>query len=265
VKRRTSPGGTESAGRVADVLLEFVHADGGPLRVSVIARRLNIGKAVVHRILQSLESRGLVSINEDRTYRLGLTAAALGARAAHQFDLRAVAHPALQHLAEATGETAALAVLVGSFWIFLDRVVGAGEIHVNIELGRPSPLQEGAPGLAILAFAPDDLRAWLMNGFRDGPAPGADARSSASLEAVVERGIAMTIDDRPGGAGIVAAPVFGPDGVTGALVACCPAERFTLSASPADDLAHHVRSAAAALSAHLGGHTPSSGSPLPQR
>ena len=51
--------GTESANRVADVLMAFARSDR-PLGVTQLAREVDLSKAVVHRILQSLASRSLV-------------------------------------------------------------------------------------------------------------------------------------------------------------------------------------------------------------
>src|SRR5690606_7589767 len=83
--------GTESAERVADVLLAFSHGNGS-MGVSKLARELALSKAVVHRILQSLVSRDLISFNPaNREYSLGPSATVLGARALRQLDLRTVA------------------------------------------------------------------------------------------------------------------------------------------------------------------------------
>ena len=69
--------GTEGAGRVADVLLDFLEGPGS-LGVSALARDLGLSKAVVHRILRTLVQRGLLETDADtREYRLGPSAAAL--------------------------------------------------------------------------------------------------------------------------------------------------------------------------------------------
>jgi len=62
--------GTEAAARVADVLLAFLR---GPrsLGVSALARDLDLSKAVVHRILQTLVQRGLLTADPGtREYHL---------------------------------------------------------------------------------------------------------------------------------------------------------------------------------------------------
>src|SRR6476469_791348 len=87
------PAGTEAAARVADVLLMFANGPDA-LGVSEIARELQLSKAVVHRILQSLASRSMVRTDPGtREYRLGPGAIALGARALRGLDLRSAAQP----------------------------------------------------------------------------------------------------------------------------------------------------------------------------
>ncbi|MGH3379398.1 MAG: helix-turn-helix domain-containing protein, partial [Actinoallomurus sp.] len=60
--------GTETADRVADILLAFVD---GPrtLGVSAVARDVGVSKAVVYRVLQSLASRGLVEPTGSGVYQ----------------------------------------------------------------------------------------------------------------------------------------------------------------------------------------------------
>ena len=61
--------GTEGAGRVADVLLDFLEGPDS-LGVSALARDLGLSKAVVHRILRTLVQRGLLETDpETREYR----------------------------------------------------------------------------------------------------------------------------------------------------------------------------------------------------
>ncbi|WP_207401238.1 IclR family transcriptional regulator, partial [Actinomadura roseirufa] len=161
--------GTEVAGRVADVLLLFA---GGPryLGVSAIGRELGLSKAVVHRILRSLASRGMLETDPGAAgYRLGPAAVALGVSALRGFDVRAAAAPVLRRLRDDTGETAALSGLVGDERVYLDQFESPREVKMTVEVGRRFPLRAGAPGLAILAFLPAERREAVLT--RPAPAP----------------------------------------------------------------------------------------------
>ncbi len=144
--------GTETAGRVADVLLLF--ADGDQyLGVTAISRALGLSKAVVYRILQSLVSRELLATDPGVSgYRLGPAAVALGATAMRRFDARVAAEPVLRKLRDATGETTTLSGLVGDERVYLQQFESPREIKMTVDIGRRSPctrvLRQGRPGLS---------------------------------------------------------------------------------------------------------------------
>lgn len=222
--------GTEAAGRVADVLLLFT--DGPPaLGVSTISRELGLAKAVVHRILRSLQSRELVVADpRTRGYRLGPAASALGARALRDCDLRSAALPVLRRLREETRETTTLSELVGDERVYLDQVEGPQEIKMTVEIGRRLPLHAGASSKAILAFLPRSRREAILT-----VSPAAltsetvrdPRRLRAELAAIVRDGVAVSHGERQRGAASVAAPVLGFDGeAVGAVSICGPVDRF---------------------------------------
>lgn len=228
---KTPPSGTESASRVADVLLLMA---AGPHRVGVseIARALHLSKTVVHRILRSLESRHLVTADgEHGRYSLGPSAAALGARALRDLDLRSVALPVLRRLQAETNETTTVSALVGTARVYLDQVVSLSEIKMTVEVGRPFPLHAGASSKAVLAAAHEELRRQVL----EGPLPRLTTlttvdrpRLELELDAIARDGVAVTLGERQEGAGSVAAPVFGAEGaVVGAISLCGPVARFT--------------------------------------
>lgn len=226
--------GTEGASRVADVLLAFL---AGPrsLGVSAIARDLGLSKAVVHRILQTLVQRGLLTPDAGtRGYHLGPAAAALGARALRESDLRAVAMPVLRELQRATGETTTVSALVPGGRVYIDQVESSREIKMTVEVGRRFPLHAGSSSTCILAF--------LSPAERDGalsePLETLTTRTvvdphalRARLTEVRSQGYARSDGERQQGAGSVAAPVFGVDGsVLGAVSVCGPADRVDAAA-----------------------------------
>lgn len=260
------PSGTEAAARVADVLLLYLHRPA--YGVSAIARELNLSKAVVHRILRSLESRSIIAYDgKRRVYGLGSAIAALGARALSNLDLRASALPVLRRLARATGETVTLSALVGLSRIYLDQLPSPHEIKMTVEVGRPFPLHAGASSRALLAFAPPDLRRAVLDETLRPLTPRTitdPAALEASLAETVRTGIARSRGERQHGAAAVAAPLFGPDGVVvGAISACGPIDRF--DDATVERFAPLVAKAAREISTGLGwnGHLPHPNAPPP--
>ncbi|HEY3467756.1 MAG TPA: IclR family transcriptional regulator [Amycolatopsis sp.] len=223
--------GTEAAARVADVLLLFT---GGPryLGVSTISRELDLSKAVVYRILQSLVSREMLATDPGVAgYRLGPAAVALGASALRRFDARVAATPVLRRLRDETGETTTLSGLVGDERVYLDQFESPREIKMTVELGRRFPLHAGSSGKVILASLPEDRREAVLH--RELPALTEHTITTPeqlreALADVARDGVAVSLGERQPGAGSVAAPLFGPDGdVHGSISICGPQYRFT--------------------------------------
>jgi len=246
--------GTEGAGRVADVLLTFLE---GPdtLGVSALARDLGLSKAVVHRILRTLVERGFLETDAlTREYRLGPSAAALGARALRGLDLRVTAMPVLRELQRSTGETTTVSAHVPGGRVYLDQVESAREIKMTVELGRRFPLHAGSSSTCILAFLSDEEIEAVLHG----PLDLLTRRTIVASEALRQRiqhvrvhGFAASDGERQEGAGSVAAPVFGVDGVVrGAISVCGPAAR--VDAAARDRFVPLLTSAADRISRELG-------------
>lgn len=227
----TTQPGTETAGRVIDVLLLFTD---GPdeLGVSRIARELGLSKAVVHRILQTLVARGMLVLDqENRLYRLGPTATALGARALRESDLRAVAAVPLKRLQEQTQETVTLTALVPGGRAYVDQIVSTHEVKMTVELGRRFPLHAGSSGKCVLAFLPEGRREEILAAAL--PAVTGSTHTDTDtlrteLAAIKDLGYSSSQGERQADAGSVASPFFGLDGdVRGSVSVCGPRSRFT--------------------------------------
>lgn len=225
--RLDSPGGTESADRVADVLLLFAQADR-PLGVSEIARALALSKAVVHRILQSLTARSLTwAAPGQSTYILGPAATTLSMKAWSQLDLRSLAAPILRKLRDDTRETTTLSVLVGHQRMYLDQYESPQEVKMVVDLGPRFPLHSGASSRAILAHLPqpviDNAVAQLQE-----IRPNLDvADYQRELAAIRRQGYAVSSNERGTGAASIAVPFFDSAGnALGSISSSGPVFRY---------------------------------------
>jgi DNA-binding IclR family transcriptional regulator len=134
------------------VLALLARARGG-LSVRELAAELGVHRAIVYRLLATLERHGLVRRAEDGRHRLwtGVVELAGGVAA----DLQAAALPALTRLADELGATAALTVADGDEAVALLVVEPTrATMHVAYRPGRRHPLRVGASGKAILAGRP---------------------------------------------------------------------------------------------------------------
>lgn len=149
---------TEKTGDTAKTLdrglavLDFI-AEGGPAKLTEIANGLDIHRTIVTRLLRTLVLRSLVC--KDVNGRFALDVGLVRLAAPVRQDLRLIAHPVLQELAEAVGATANLTVSEGSDVVVLDTYEPMhADVHISYRIGQRHPMDRGAPGIAILAARP---------------------------------------------------------------------------------------------------------------
>jgi IclR family acetate operon transcriptional repressor len=222
--------GTEGASRVIDVLLFFLD-ESNAIGISQISRELDLSKAVVHRIFRSLVAKDMIIQDpQSRLYTLGPAAAALGARAFRDSNLRIEATPILSALRDLTRETATLSELVGHDRAYIEQFSSPQEIKMLVEIGRRFPLHAGSSSKAILAFLDSEQQQEVIDGTlaRLTPETVVDRDQLAQeLKIIQHQGYAVSRGERQRGAGAVAAPVFNLVGlVIGAISICGPADRF---------------------------------------
>ncbi|MEI5674394.1 MULTISPECIES: IclR family transcriptional regulator [unclassified Nocardioides] len=225
---RETPGGTEAADRVADVLLLLGRSDE-PLGVSRIARELDLSKAVVHRILRSLASRSLIRPDPGGAgHVLGPAAAGLAIRAWSQLDVRAVASPVLRRLRDRTRETTTLSILVGDQRVYLDQFESPQEVKMVVEIGPRFPLHSGASSRVILAHLPQPFIDEAVRQLAQERPTFEVEPYLAGLARIREEGYGISLNERSTGAASIAAAFFDAAGnVLGSVSASGPIFRYS--------------------------------------
>ncbi len=229
----------------------------GQGRVGELARDLDIHKSTVSRLLATLERRGLVEQNPDGThYRLGPGAAQLADGANRAFDLRLLARPVCERLADDVGETVNLAVHDAPDVISIDQVMASSAVVITNWVGQRTPLHATAAGKLFLAYFPVEVRDSVLAGSlaRFTERTIVDRRDLlAELDEVRDRGYAVAIEEHEVGLNVVGAPIFRHDGtVVAALTVSGPSFRVDRSAMPA--LAEATARAAGTISRKNGYH-----------
>lgn len=123
--------------------------------VSEIARVIEMPKSTVHRILISLERHEFLHQDpETRRFRLGLILLELGRRAYEGIELRQIAKPVLDRLAQETDETILLQVLnqAHDLVVCIERAQQRSGLRLILEVGATAPLHAGASSKALLAY-----------------------------------------------------------------------------------------------------------------
>ena len=226
---RAAPGGAAAVDRALTLLILFGRVQGA-LSLSELADQSRLYKSTVLRLLASLQHAGLVIHQEDGRYVLGPTVARLHATYLTSFSLEAVVMPELRALVQRTTESAAYHIRQGKHRICLYRVDSTQPVRDHIKVGDVMPLERGAGGRVLLAFA------------------GAKGRL---YEGIRREFVAVLKGDRvPQQAGI-SAPVFDASGsLAGAVTLTMPKDRLQLGQ------ANHVVTTAKSITRRLGGAFP---------
>jgi IclR family acetate operon transcriptional repressor len=127
-----------------------------PVRVSDLARSLDLPKSSTHRVLSTLASAGWLRQDSRGEWALALRCAAIGRRVGAESALRDVARPALEDLSSSTHENARLWLVEDEAFAIIDSVDGDHAVRpVEIEMGTHIPMHATAVGKAVLASWPD--------------------------------------------------------------------------------------------------------------
>lgn len=176
--------GFQAIERAVQVLESIGEASVSGRRLSDVMRLTGLGRATSHRFLKALVDQGLVEIDPDSgRYFLGMKLLVLSGAASNRFGLARRAAPALQRLAERTGDTVYLSLRIGDSSICLDRREGAFPIRtLTLKIGDRRPLGVGSGSMALLAFLPDqEIRRIVSQQARAAAAFGLDEATLLSL------------------------------------------------------------------------------------
>jgi DNA-binding IclR family transcriptional regulator len=209
-------------------------ADGSAAGVGVreIAHDLGFALGTTHRLLATLESRGLVSRTTAGKYRLGMEILRLSWVIAARFSLVEAARPELEELVRQCNETALLALYdpTRHQMMFVLEVESGHPLRYVVKLHEWLPVYAAASGLAILSFVADDERKRILSGelapltantILD---PDEIERETAQIRA---QGYAISHNQRLNGAVGIAAPIRAHNGqVLGDVAVTIPELRF---------------------------------------
>ncbi|HEA65820.1 hypothetical protein LCGC14_2245720 [marine sediment metagenome] len=120
--------------------------------ISELAKRLNLQRSNVHRILSTLRHLGYLEQNPDTgNYSASLKIFELGNAVINRKGLLSVAHPFLEKLAKQFRETANLGYLNKREVIYLDKVESTESLRMDTKVGFRVPAYCTAIGKILLA------------------------------------------------------------------------------------------------------------------
>jgi DNA-binding IclR family transcriptional regulator len=243
--------------RAGQILKEL--GSGAPrLGVTELSDRLAMPKATVYGLLRALEHEDLVERDaETGKYRLGPAVVQLGNAYLDGNELRARSLLWADSLAARVVEAVRVGVLVGANVIVVHHVFRPDDSVQMLEVGAAIPWHASALGKAIVAHLDAAHRTALLGG--DLPTLTGwtivdPELLTASLGQVARVGFAIEDHEAVVGEAEIAAPVFGREGVVGAIGVAGPAERL-IGEGPRSDILAAVRETARRLSKDMGART----------
>ena len=216
----------------AMAVLDIIASSREPMRFTDILRKLEQPRGTLHRQLSNLVAEGLIGLNPDHSYSLGLRTLKFASQAWSSNSFRTVSEPHIKWLHEQTGETVHLGVLHDLDVIYLDKVEGNQTVRMHSQIGNASPPYCTGVGKAALSALPRERTAGLVGRleFRrhtENTLADADALLK-EIAGIRKAGYAFDREEHEIGIRCVAAPVHSPDGgFVGGVSVTGPAFRLT--------------------------------------
>lgn len=187
--------------------------------LSEISAETGLALSTTHRLVGELEEWGALLRDVNGRYQIGLRLWELGQHAGRQ--VREIARPLLQDLYSLTQETVHIAIREQTDALYIDRVYGSRRVPQASRVGGRLPLHATAVGKVLLAFE----EPWVRDAVLGSPLEGRTAHTHidpavlrAELDAIRERGYALTREEVRLGSASIAVPVFQREGGIGAAL-----------------------------------------------
>ena len=204
-------------------VLEQLSTAAGAIGVTELATALDMDKAIVHRILKTLEEGKLVRQDvSTKRYSLGIGFVQMGGRFLDQLGLPELAHPHLLQLWERCNETVHLCVRSDLKTVLLRVYESRQGVRVSANVGAQAHLHLTSTGKVFLAYGPADLVEQAISAGLPQCQPytiNTAARLRKEVLKVRQQGHATDIEESDQNYSAVAVPILGVDGECLAAVA----------------------------------------------
>lgn len=143
-------------------VLELLAQARTSMGLNDIADQLGRSRQELFRVVTCLCVRGYLLRDTIGNYRLGTKMLEIGSgHVAHQLMITQ-AMPAMEALAEATGESCQLSLLGRQRLLVVAAATGSGHLQLEVKVGNSIPLFNSVVGLVAIAFSPekDDAISW---------------------------------------------------------------------------------------------------------
>ena len=151
-----------------------------------LAERARLPKSTISRLTYTLTRLGYLQYDEAAAkYRLGTATLALGSAMLSRLDVRQLARPLMQELADFSGATVSLGMRDRLSMIYVENCRSQAALTLRLDVGSRIPIARTAMGRAYLAMVGEEERRAVMAQVKAQSA-GLDAQAWTALEAGVE-------------------------------------------------------------------------------
>lgn len=198
-----------------------------------ISKRTQLPKSTVSRLTFTLERLGYLNYSaKHNKYSLGNAVIALGYAKLSQMDVRRIARPLMQALAEHTQASVNLGIRDQQHlnMIYVDTYRNSSTFTVQLDVGSEIPIATTSMGRAYLCALPEAERAALLDEIRAG-----DEENWESVKEGIEKGLAdyrewgfcMSLGNWRSEVHAIAVPLVMEDGTV--IVFSCSGASFLMS------------------------------------
>lgn len=181
-----------------------------------LARRTGMPKPTVSRLTYTLTRLGYLHHAEaSGLYQLGPGVLALGYRMLSSMDIRTMARPLMQELAEQSQATVSLGTRDRLSMVYVETCRSSAHVTLRLDVGARIPLATTAMGKALLCVLPEAERGQLLDSVRQRDPnnwPLVRAGVEQAQRDYQERGFCMSAGEWQGDVHAVGVPVLGIDG-----------------------------------------------------
>lgn len=235
-------------------VLDLLSKATDSLGVTELATKLDMDKAIVHRILKTLEEARFVRQDAStKRYALGIGFLQMGGRFLHQLGLPELSHPHLLHLWEQSNETVHLCVLSGLQTVLVRVYESRQGVRVSANVGEQASLHGTSSGKAFLAYGPPDLLERAIEAGLTQHQPNTITNATRLREEIAlvkHLGFATDFEESDRNYSAVAVPIMKLSGeCVAAIAVAVPIGRMPVK--PSAELLGYLRQAAHAISKEL--------------